>query len=293
MDELRIGMIGLDTSHCTAFTELLNNNRNRHHVKGGKVVYAYAGGSQFFSKSHSRVAGFTNKLQKTYGVEIFSSIEQVAEKSDAILLESCDGRQHLEQFQILAPYGKPVFIDKPFTCSANDAKIIVELSQKHNSPIYSASSLRYYKGIKEYRHNAAVKSAHFHGPVELLSDFPGYFWYGVHLAEIGFEIFGQGCQLENIQVSHTENLDTVMCPWSNGRALVLYGYRNYKEHNWGGMLYTHEKKIETTAVDRPPGYAVLLDKILQFFKNRQSPIDSAEMIEVVALLAEINKKMGI
>lgn len=293
MDELRIGMIGLDTSHCNAFTELLNNNRNRHHVKGGKVICAYAGGSQAFSKSHSRVAGFTNKLQNSYGVEIFPSIEQVAEKSDAILLESCDARQHLEQFQIVAPYGKPVFIDKPFTCSPEDAKRIVELSEKHNSPIFSASSLRYYKGVKEFRHSSIIKSANFRGPVELLPDFPGYFWYGVHLAEIGFEIFGPGCEVEKIQVSHSENLDTVMCPWSNGRALVLYGLRNYKEHNWAGSLYTHEKVIETTAIDRPPGYAVLLEHVIQFFKSRQSPISTGEMIEVVALLAEINKKMGI
>ena len=84
-----------------------------------------------------------------------------------------------------------------------------------------------------------------------------------------------------------------MCPWSNGRALVLYGLRNYKDHNWAGTLYTHEKVIETTAVDRPPGYAVLLEHVIQFFKSRQSPISAGEMIEVVALLAEINRKMGI
>src|SRR5580765_4439563 len=33
---LRIGIIGLDTSHVTAFTSLLNNEKNKDHVPGGK-----------------------------------------------------------------------------------------------------------------------------------------------------------------------------------------------------------------------------------------------------------------
>ena len=34
--DLRIGMIGLDTSHATAFAELLNDPASRNHVAGGR-----------------------------------------------------------------------------------------------------------------------------------------------------------------------------------------------------------------------------------------------------------------
>lgn len=98
MKELKVGIIGLDTSHVVAFTGLLNDKNHEYHIPGGKVLVAYPGGSPDFELSIGRVKGFTEELQTKYGVEIVDSVEAVAEASDAILLESVDGRVHLEQF---------------------------------------------------------------------------------------------------------------------------------------------------------------------------------------------------
>ena len=56
--DLRIGMIGLDTSHVPAFTDILNNPQNKAHVPGAKVVGAFKGGSPDIESSASRVDGF-------------------------------------------------------------------------------------------------------------------------------------------------------------------------------------------------------------------------------------------
>src|SRR5690625_4810025 len=108
-------MIGLDTSHCAAFTTLLNNNDDPHHVSGGKVQVAYPGGSPNMAMSYDRIDGVTARLRDELGVTIVDSIEEVVEQSDAIRLESVDSRMHLEEFRKIAPFGKPVFIDKPMT----------------------------------------------------------------------------------------------------------------------------------------------------------------------------------
>src|SRR5690625_9830 len=129
-------MIGLDTSHCPAFTSLLNEKENPHHVPGGRVHLAYPGGSDKLAVSYNRVEGITARLRDEYGVEIADSIEEVVERSDAILLESVDGRMHLEEFRKVAPFGKPVFIDKPFTTSSEDAKEILAISEEHGSPVF-------------------------------------------------------------------------------------------------------------------------------------------------------------
>src|ERR1051326_4794119 len=100
--DLRLGMIGLDTSHVTAFTELLNNTNNKSHITGGRGVAAFKGGSPDIESSASRVDGFTKTLQEKYGVEIVPTIEELCKKVDAVLLESVDGRPHLEQ-------ARPVF----------------------------------------------------------------------------------------------------------------------------------------------------------------------------------------
>src|SRR5437667_11631995 len=90
--DLRLGIIGCDTSHVTAFTETLNNPDAKGHVGGGKVVAAFKGGSKDIPSSATRVEGYTKTLQEKYGVKIFNSIDQMCEEVDAVLLESVDGR---------------------------------------------------------------------------------------------------------------------------------------------------------------------------------------------------------
>ena len=147
MSELKIGMIGLDTSHVVAFTRILNDSNNEHFLTGGNVVIAYPGGSSDMELSYNRIEGFTKELREKYKIEIVGSPEEVAEKSDAILLESVDGRVHLEQFRKIASFGKPTFIDKPFTTTTKDAKEIIRLAEEHGTPIMSSSSLRYSEGL--------------------------------------------------------------------------------------------------------------------------------------------------
>src|SRR5437016_5911177 len=95
--ELRIGLIGLDTSHVVAFTKLLNDPDDKSHVVGGRVVGAYKGGSPDIESSRSRVEGYTKELQDKFGVKIFNTIPEMCSEVDAVMLESVDGRPHLEQ----------------------------------------------------------------------------------------------------------------------------------------------------------------------------------------------------
>src|SRR4051794_34968819 len=89
---LRAGMIGLDTSHVVAFTELLNGPKAIGELAGIRVVAAYPGGSPDLPASRDRVEGFTRKLRDEFGVEIVDSIDALLAKVDVVLLESVDGR---------------------------------------------------------------------------------------------------------------------------------------------------------------------------------------------------------
>ncbi|MGO4272006.1 Gfo/Idh/MocA family oxidoreductase [Paenibacillus sp. TAF58] len=74
-----------------------------------------------FEPSYSRVEAFTTQMREEFKVVIMDNPEAVAEQVDAILITSVDGRSHLEQFTRIAPFRKPVFIDKPFAASVKDA----------------------------------------------------------------------------------------------------------------------------------------------------------------------------
>ena len=63
MDNIKIGLVGLDTSHSPAFAMLLNNPQEKGHVPGCQVVKAYPGGSELFGNSINRVEGFTKQFR--------------------------------------------------------------------------------------------------------------------------------------------------------------------------------------------------------------------------------------
>src|SRR5262245_5425068 len=144
---LKIGIIGLDTSHVTAFTGIINKD-NKGPLENMRVVAAFPGGSPDLPTSADRLAGFTKTLRDKHAVEIVESIDDLLKKVDAVLLESVDGRVHLEQVRPVLKAGKPVFIDKPIAASLADTIEIFELAKKHKVPCFSSSSLRFSDKLK-------------------------------------------------------------------------------------------------------------------------------------------------
>src|SRR3954470_21565283 len=138
---IRAGMIGLDTSHVTAFAGIFNGPKAEGDVAGIKVVAGYPGGTDV-PMSRDRVGKFTDAL-RSKGIEIVDTIPKLLEKVDVVLLESVDGRIHLKEALPVIKAGKPLWIDKPLAGSLADAIVILESARKHNVPIFSSSSLRY------------------------------------------------------------------------------------------------------------------------------------------------------
>ncbi len=284
---LRIGMIGLDTSHCEVFTKLLNDCKNEYHVAGCQVVKAFPGGSKLFSNSYNRVEQITANM-KELGIEIVDSIAAVGEDMDAFMLESVDGRQHLEQFKELLRFGKPVFIDKPFSCSYADAKAIVELAEKHHIPVMTASAIRYAAGLTELNPDGnKVQTCDVFGPMALLDDYPGYFWYGIHTVEMLYSFMGMGCT--ELKVEHSEHLDVAIARWVDGRVATLRGLRCEGGNSFGCTVTTDQGVAFSLAETVPPYYACLLKKIVPFFQSGKSPIDLPESLETIAFLEAMNE----
>lgn len=283
---LRIGMIGLDTSHCIAFAELLNDKMNPYYIPGGVVVCAFPGGSSEFSLSRDRVCTYTAQLRDRFGVRIVNSIDSVAEEVDAILLESVDGRQHLEQFRRIASFGKPVFIDKPFATTVIDAKGIIELAEDSGTPIFSCSSLRFAKGTAELGKEREVLGCYTFGPNAMLRDFPGFFWYGIHCAEILFSKMGKGCC--EVMVYSNEGVDVVTGTWADGRVGSMYLYQMSGLDEFGCTVFCEGEIQQGLAQKRPPYYAMMIPSIVRFFQNGTPPVDHEETLEIMAFLEAAN-----
>lgn len=283
---MRIGMVGLDTSHCLAFARILHDEAYEYHLPGAEIVAAYPGGSDLFSLSRDRVKGFTEQLVKDYGVTLYDDIAELARDVDAIMLESVDGRQHPAQFREMA-IGKPVFVDKPLAVSVADAREMIELARKTHTPLMSCSSLRYAAGIIDLvAEDEEVVSCEAFGPAPVLKDYPGLFWYGIHSAEVLFSFMGQGCRA--VRSISYDDQDVVIGEWADGRVGILRGTR-FEKNEFGSVLHTSHGVKCGLAQSTPPYYFLLLEKILQFFATGVSPIAVEETLDIIAFLEAADK----
>ncbi len=288
--DLRIGMIGLDTSHAPEFTRRLNDPQDKNFVPGGKVVAAFKGGSPDLESSASRVEGYAKELQEKYGVKIYDTIEELCQNVDVVMIESVDGRPHLQQALPVFKAGKPVFIDKPLAGSLRDAINIFRLAKQYKVPVFSSSSLRYYPGVIDVKQAdyGELRGAISTGPCSLEPHHPDFFWYGIHPTEALFTVMGTGC--ESVVRTSTKDTDVATGVWSGGRVGTLYGIRN------GSAPYRVTVFGTKAVVDQKSGgdYTPLIREIIKFFQTGVAPVSPEETIEMFAFMeaADESKRKG-
>lgn len=283
--EIRVGIIGLDTSHVIAFTKVLNAPNPKSDVANCKVVAAYPKGSPDIESSVKRVPGYTKEMQ-AMGVEIVDSIEALLPKVDAVLLETNDGRPHLEQALPVIKAGKPLFIDKPIAGTLKDAIAIFQAAKKANVPVFSSSSLRYGALTQKARNGAVgtVQRCETSSPASLESTHPDLFWYGIHGVEALFTVMGTGCQ--SVVRTEEDGKIVVTGKWSDGRVGIFRESQGY-----GGKAVGANGEME---VGKSDGYGPLLVEIVNFFRTGKPPVSEQETIEIYAFMeaADESKRQG-
>lgn len=274
---LRIGIIGLDTSHSPAFAKYFNVTDTSGKFR---VVAAYPHGSKDIASSVSRIPKYTEEV-KSFGVEIKDSVKKLLDTVDVVLLETNDGRLHKEQaFQVINAR-KPMFIDKPVAASLSDATAIYREAKKMDVPLFSSSSLRYMKTAQSVRHENAigkVLGADAFSPATIEPTHPDLFWYGIHGVEILFTVMGPGC--ESVTRFRKDNMDVVVGVWKDRRIGTFRGTREGK-HDYGGTVFGSTGNLVLGPFD---GYDDLSVKIAEFFITKKSPVADEETIEIYAFM---------
>lgn len=288
-ETIRVGVIGLDTSHAPAFAKMLNDPNAAENVSGCKVIAAYPFGSPDIASSTSRIPKYTKEFEEM-GIEITKSIPELLEKIDCVLLETNDGRPHLAQAKMVIDAGKTLFIDKPIAGSLEDATAIFRYAKEKKVPVFSSSSLRYMTMAQDVRGGkfGKVFGVSTYSPCSLEKTHPDLFWYGIHGVEILYTVMGPGC--ESVTRTSTADFELVTGVWSDGRIATFRGVRAGAS-GYGGTAFC-EKGIVN--LGKYGGYKPLLVEIVKFFKTGKPPVDPAETIELYAFMAAADtaKKTG-
>jgi Oxidoreductase family, NAD-binding Rossmann fold len=277
--DLRLGIVGTDTSHVITFTEILNNESSPDHVPGGRVVAAYKGGSPDVESSATRVDKFAEELRTKWKVRFYSTIPELCRNVDAVLLESVDGRVHLAQARDVIAAHKPVFIDKPLASTLADAREIDRLARAAGVPWFSASSLRFGEIAQTMKFADATGAATWGpGPLEPHHQLD-LSWYAIHPIELLYTLMGPGC--EEVSRTYTPDADVIVGRWKDGRLGTVRALRPYSEF---GAVVFRPKQIVQSPPHPSESYRPLLVEVMKFFETGQPPVPNQETLEIFAFM---------
>lgn len=276
--DIRLGIVGTDTSHVIAFTSVLNDSAARGHVPGARVVAAYKGGTDL-PASANRVDKFAEQLKSRWGVEFVPDISTLCGKVDAILLESVDGRVHLKEAKQVIAARKPMFIDKPLAATLQDAREIARLAAEAGVPWFSSSSFR-FGGTAKAMKSADTRGAITWGPGPLEERFPlDLAWYAIHPIELLYTLMGPGC--EEVTRVAGGDADLIAGRWKDGR---IGSVRALHSSDATGAVVYHPKSAIQSDPRMEGSYGGLLAEIVKFFQTGKPPVSSEETVEIFAFM---------
>lgn len=292
-EPIRVGLIGLDTSHVIAFTKAFNDTQHEGHVPGVRVVAAYKGGSPDVEASTTRIEKFTQQLVDDWDIELIDSIPGLCSRVQGILITSVDGRPHLEQARAVIDAGLPFFIDKPLAGSLADGIEIARLAKAKGVPWWSSSSLRFWGETQRLKNASELGKIHgceAYAPISYEPHHPDLFWYGVHGVEMIYTIMGPGC--ESVSRTQGKDADVVVGHWKDGRVATYRGIKEGKKEY--GLTVFGENAVLHSDPRQGSIYHGLLVEVAKFFRTRRPPVDPLESLEMLAFMeaADRSKEAG-
>ena len=285
--ELKIAVIGLDTFHSVQYPAYIQDPSipAEKHVDGARVTRALRFPSTFQSEEgqDARQA----KLE-ALGILVTRDFNEAVADCDAIMMEINDPALHLEYFRKCAPLGKPIFIDKPFADTMENAREIIALAKKYNVR-FCTSSCRRFDHI--YLDKLATvdfepKCANVWGSLGTGPDGTSTFiWYGVHEFEIMERVMGRGAAT----VSAREDDVGFVChvTFKDGRRAVVEGCT--AAESYGIMLRHGLNEAYVPCCPNPSPATELIRELVVFFNGGPAPVELEDSLEVFAMTLAADK----
>ena len=280
---IKVGIIGLDTSHSVEFPKRMQapDCPESDRITGLRAITCLRFETPFQNKDG------LDKRQKqleAWGIKVTESFDEAIAGCDAYLLEINDGSYHLEYFRKLAALGKPVFLDKPLAGSLEDGREIVRLANLHKTRVWSGSSLPFTPALVEaLAPFASVQLGHAYGALGKAPAGDSLIWYGVHTFETLQRIMGPGAISVAAFESPSETVAIV--DYGGGRqglvecipGCYMYGGRAHGMDKEGKALH------KTFAL--PSSYPALLKAIKGFLEGGPAPVSMEMTLEGLAIMA--------
>lgn len=287
-ETIELGIVGVDTKDVVGLTELLNDPNAAEDIAGCRVVAAFPAGSRLPENLEHRQE-LTAALERL-GVEVASSVAELVERVDGVLITANDGRPHLEQAAFVMKAGKPVFVREPLAASLDEAFALAGLAERLEVPFFTASPWRFLPAAQAARggRSGEVVGAGTYGPAIHERFHSDFFWQSVGGVELLYTVMGPGC--ERVACTTSDRTDILIGTWPEGRLGVFRGLRSGKRET-GGTLFGREA---ITPLGELESLRPLAVELVRFFRTGEAPVAVEESLELYTFMeaAAESKRRG-
>ena len=296
---MKIGAIGIDSSHLPVFTKAIKalNSEGKskclvtHFWDPGNHEWQHPDGP---AQSKKDVETWKADTLATGAKEV-SSLSELLDSVDGVMVLNINGHRHLELAIGPIARGMPTYIDKPLTCSIDQARSLLNMTRQYKARCYSASSLRFIGEIQKLDKNVLgdIVAIDAYGNGELLDMMPGLWHYGCHTIEMVDAIFkwsGQGAGVARVSAIEFPDRHLVDWQYRDGRYVRM---RMERKGSWSFGATVHGTKgVQQFVVDFGPVYGRLVAGMVKFFEGGEPPADLRDVVETVAVMQAGNQSIA-
>lgn len=273
----KIGCIG----HAGRHGEFLSRVFNRDcFFEGYKFAYVF-GEDEFLTQEQ--------KDERFYGIEKYcDTVEELIDLSDAVMILTIPGESHIGYAKKVIDSGKPLFVDKPFTNTLEDAVEITQYAESHNVPLFGGSTLRHLKKldeIKEILNQEPFPFITISYRADPESPLGLYHYYASHVSEICMSLCGPN-YLDVSVVRNGKNVcSTVKFEQTTAVIMTTLDTQLVNINLIGKNTYSFDLNQDRCYIDGA-------QKFVEMIETGVPPVPYVEFCNSVKLLQEITEKMS-
>lgn len=284
---MRLGAIGADSSHLPEFSKRIKALHEEGQTRC-RVTHVFDPGGHDLAEAPK----WLEKTKAEFGVEQVGSMDELLSKVDGVMVLSVNGHKHLNLALPSLGRGLPTYVDKPLTCSLDEARQLLAAARKGGARCYSASSLRFAPEVTEYDRAAMgnLVAIDAFGPGQHHALMEGFFFYGVHTIEMVDALWGRtGGGVRRVSAIHTDGRDLLDLDYRDGRYARLRMERK-ATYDFGATVHG-DKKLYQFKVDFGPVYMRLVQGMTRWFEGGPAPAELRDIVENVAVMEAGNASM--
>ncbi len=271
-DDVRVGLVGVNTSHAGAFARILNENKA---IPGAHLSWVWGGELRSDQPDASTLAA-------TYGIDaVAGEPTELLGQTDLVLVvdDTGGGATHAPMARPFVDAGIATFVDKPMTLELGEAQALFALAATKNAPLFSASALRFSAELEAERETFAalgkLSSVVSVGPGE-------WFYYGVHAVEQLFAVAGG--DVEWVQRFSFPDRDVAVLSYANGGPTATVQTLRDASYVFHVTAYGKEGFHAAQVKDSTAYYTNLVRAAVEMARTRVAPIAAEETLNLLAVL---------